>query len=91
MRIRSNEKRERKWDSLKEATGKSTTSGALDVAANYYLRMRGGTTAVPHGKLDELMQRADEQGSVNAEEIAEVLDVDELPVSASTTWSVGET
>jgi len=36
------------------------------------------------------MQLAEEQGSVTPQEIADVLDVDELPVRASTEWSVGE-
>jgi len=91
MRIRSTDKRKREWNHLQEATGESTVAGALDVAANYYLEMAGGTMAVPNGRLEELMERADEQGSVTPEEIADILDIDELPVSASTEWSVGET
>ena len=89
MRIRSTDKRNRKWNHLQEATGESTVAGALDVAANYYLKMAGGTTAAPTGALEELLRLADEQGSVTPEEIAEVLDVNELQVRASTEWSVG--
>lgn len=91
MRIRKTDRRERKWHHLKEATEESTVSGALDAAADYYLEMRGGTTARPTGAIEKLMERAAREGSLTPEEIAEELDVDELPVDASTTWSVGET
>lgn len=90
MRIRSTEERDRRIESLKEATGESAKSKAVDRAAEFYIKMAGDTTAVPTGAFVELMQRADEQGSVTAEEIAEVLDTDELPVSATTSWSVGD-
>jgi hypothetical protein len=89
MRIESTEARERRFEELKEATGESTKSKAIDQAAKYYIRMRGDTTAVPTGAIDELMQRASEQGSVTAEEIADVLDTEELHVEAETTYSVG--
>jgi len=89
MRIEATDARERKWENLKEATGEGHKSTALDAAADYYLKMAGGTTAVPVGAIAELMKRADEQGSVTAEEIAEVLDTEQLPVEAETSWSVG--
>lgn len=89
MRIEATDARERKWENLKEATGKGHKSTALDTAADYYLTMAGDTTAVPVGAIEELMKRADEQGSVTAEEIADVLDTEELPVEAETSWSVG--
>jgi hypothetical protein len=89
--MRLTEQRERRLERLKDATDESAKSKAIDVAADYYLKMRGGTTAAPTGALEELMRRADQEGSLTAEEIADVLDVDELPVSASTSWSVGET
>ncbi|WP_244605629.1 hypothetical protein [Halorussus marinus] len=82
--------RERRLDNLQEATGENTKSKALDRAAEFYLRMRGDTTAVPTGAFTELMERADEKGSVTSEEIAEILDTDELPVKAETYWSIGE-
>jgi hypothetical protein len=91
MRIRSTEKRERRIERLKDATGEKTKSGAIDVAADYYIQMAGETTAQPTGFIEELMRRADQEGALTIEEIADVLDVDELPVSASTEWSVGET
>lgn len=90
MSIRMGERRERRYDRLEDATGESTRSGALDVAADYYLKMAGGTTARPTGAVEQLMRLAVDQGSVTPEEIADVLDVDELPVEHSRRWSVGE-
>ena len=89
MRIEKTDARARKWDYLKEATGESATSKALDRAADYYLRMRGDTTAVPKGKLTELMTAAKTRGSLTPEEIAEILDTDELPVRCEVSVSVG--
>ena len=91
MRIHDTDKREREWKMLQEATSEATTSGALDVATNYYLKMRGDNAAAPTGAVEELMQLAIDEGSVTPDQIAEVLDVDELPVEATTSWSVGET
>jgi hypothetical protein len=90
MRIQKTDVRARKWENLKEATGETTVSKALDTAADYYLRMRGDTAAVPTGAIFELMQLAETQGSVTAAEIADVLDSDELPVKFELRWSVGE-
>jgi len=90
MRIEATEERERLWEKLKEASGNNTKSGALDDAARYYIRMRGGTSTVPNGSIAKLLRRAEEQGSVTAEEIAEELSTPELPVEARTEWSVGE-
>jgi len=89
MRIESTEARERRWDALKDATGESTKSGAIDTACKFYLEMRGDTIAQPNGRFDQLMQRASDQGTVTPEEIAEILGTDELPVDAETTYSVG--
>jgi hypothetical protein len=77
-------------ESLLEATDENTKSKAIDRAAEFYIRMRGDTTAVPNGAFVELMAKAERQGSVTAEEIAEVLHTGQLPVEAETTWSVGE-
>jgi len=90
MRIEATDVRERKWENLKEATGEGHKSTALDAAADYFLQMAGGTTAVPNGRVEELMERAVEQGTVTPEEIAEILDTDELPVEAEVSWSVGQ-
>lgn len=81
--------RERRMEYLLEATGENTKSKALDRAAELYLQMRGDTAAVPNGAFVELMEKAERQGSVTAEEIAELLDTDELPVEAETNWAVG--
>ncbi|MFH5800451.1 hypothetical protein [Haladaptatus sp. CMAA 1911] len=74
---------------LLEATGEKTKSKALDCAAEFYLQMRGDTAAVPNGAFVELMEKAEQQGSVTAIEIANLLDTEELPVEAQTSWSVG--
>jgi hypothetical protein len=90
MRIKKTDTRERKWENLKEATGNGHTSQALDVAAGYYLRMAGVTTAVPNGQLAELLAAAEERGSLTGEEIVEILDTEELPLDYETEWAVGE-
>jgi len=90
MRIEKTDARARKWEYLKEATGESATSKALDRAADYYLRMRGDTTAIPNGKIAELMTAAKKQGSLTPEEIAEILDTDDLPVQCEVTVSIGD-
>ena len=89
MRIQSTDRRERIWSELEAATGENTTAGALDVAATYYLEMRGDNQVRPTGAIPELLERAADQGSLTAEEIAEILDVDELPVAAGTSYSYG--
>lgn len=89
MRIRDTEQRERRWEALKDATDENTTSGAIDVAVRYYLAMHGDNMVAPTGAIEEIMDRATDQGSVTAREIAEVLDVDELPVGYTEEWSHG--
>ncbi len=54
-----------------------------------YLRICASTPAVLNGAFVELMEKAERQGSVTAEEIAELLHTDELPVEVQTSWSVG--
>jgi len=90
MRLRMTNDRERRIDDLQDATGEKTKSKAIDTAVRYYIRMAGGTSAVPNGQVAELMERAEEQGSVTAAEIADVLDTDELPVEHQSNWSVGD-
>lgn len=51
--------------------------------------MVGGNAVDPQGRLVELMQMAEDQGSVTPEEIADVIDVDELPVQCDSVRSVG--
>jgi len=89
MRIHDTDKREREWEMLQEATGEATTSGALDVATNYYLKMRGDNAAAPTGAVEELMQLAINEGSATPDQIAEVLNVEEFPVEYEREWSVG--
>ena len=79
-RLRLTDRRERRLTHLEDATGESTRAGAIDTAADYYLRMVGGTAAEPTGAVEELMQTAIEQGSVTPLEIANMLDTDELSV-----------
>lgn len=90
MRIRDTDKREREWAMLKEASGEKTTSGAIDVAVRHYLKMAGDNAAAPKGAVKELMQLAEDQGSVTPAEIADILDTDELPVDHTQQWSVGK-
>ncbi|KTG07796.1 hypothetical protein AUR64_02100 [Haloprofundus marisrubri] len=90
MRVRMNDSRKQRYETLTEATGEKTKSKALDKAAAYYIKMRGDTVAVPNGRVSELMALATRQGSVTPAEIADCLDVDELPVCYESSWSVGE-
>ena len=83
-----NESRERKLEDLKDALEENTNSKALFAAAEYAIRMAGGRTAVPTGQIDELMQRAEEQGSVTPQEIAEVLDTNTISVGYESHWYV---
>lgn len=89
MRIHMNDERERRLENLADATGESTKSKAIDKAADYYIQM-AGCDAVPTGAVEELMQLAIDEGSVTPDQIAAVLDVDELPVSYDRSWSVGD-
>jgi hypothetical protein len=84
-----NDSRERLYRHLLEATGKGHKSKALDEAARYYCRMAGGTDAYPTGALEELVATAEEEGSLTAAEIVDILDTDELPLSYRSEWSVG--
>jgi len=89
MRLRMNDRRERRLETLVNATGENAKAKAIDRAADHYIKMAGDTTAVPTGAVEELMERAVEEGSVTPEQIADVLDTDELSVKAETNWSVG--
>ncbi|WP_137285423.1 hypothetical protein [Halorussus salinisoli] len=76
-------------DALLDATGENTKSKAIDRAADFYIEMAGDTTAVPKGAFVELMATAEQQRSVTSQEIAEILDTEELPVEAEMAWSIG--
>ncbi len=89
MRIQSTDERDRLWENLREATAEGHTSQALDAAARHYVRCRGDTTAVPTGTCAELLAAArDANGGLGPEQIADILDTDELPVAASTTTEI---
>jgi len=91
MRIHMTDSRERLYEALEDTAPVGTKSGAIDHAAEFYLRMVGDNPVQPfEGQLDELMQAASEQGSLPAEEIAYLLDTEQVPVTASTEWSVGD-
>lgn len=89
MRIRDTDRRTREWENLKEATGESTMSGAIDTAVRFYLEMGRVDYGKQVGLFNDLMNAATERGSLTAPEIAEILDCDELPVQASTSYNVG--
>ena len=90
MRIQMTERRERLYENLKEATGKGHKSKAIDQAAAYYLRMHGDTVIHPTGVIDDVLDAAEAEGSLTAKQIAELLDVDELPVAYEISRSVGD-
>lgn len=89
MRIQLNDRRERRYNDLLEASGESAKSKALDVAADYYIRARGNTTAVPEGFIQQLMSEAEKRGSLTPQEIAAIVDCDELPVRYEVSRSIG--
>lgn len=90
MRIRMTEDRERLYENLVEASPHGTKSGALDDAVRFYLRCVGGNGVNPGtGNVEELVQLAADNGTVNAEQVADCLDTPEFPVSASTEYHVG--
>lgn len=77
MSIRVDDRRERLFDRLEEATGEATRAGALEAAARYYCHMEGAAT---EGAVEELMRLTVEEGNVTPDQIAEVLDHQTLPV-----------
>lgn len=90
MRLRMTDARERRLEDLMEALDENTKSKAIDKAAKFTVRMRGECAGVPQGQIAELMQLAEEQGSVTSEEIADVLNTAEIPVEYESQWSVGD-
>ncbi len=79
-------------EDLEDATGENTKAKALERAVLGYLRLTGQNAVTSGaGAFEELLATADERGSLNAEEIAEILATDELPIEYEpATWSVGE-
>jgi hypothetical protein len=78
------------WEQLKDATGKGHTSKALDQAVRYYLRMHGANHAYPTGVIDEVLDQAEIEGALTAQQIAALLDTDELRIAYEVKRSVGE-
>ena len=89
MRIESTDERERLYENLLEATGQNAKSKAIDDAARYYLRMRGDVAGYGRGTVAELLEAAEQRGSLTAPEIAAILDERELPVAYETAIDVG--
>jgi len=90
MRIHMTDERERLYDALEDTAPVGTKSGAIDHAAEFYLRMVGGNAVRPfEGAFDELMSEASGRGNLTAEQIADIISTEQVPVSASTEWSVG--
>lgn len=79
-----NDRRERLYDDLVDVTGPGTKSGAIDAAARFYCEMAGGNMVRGgQGAIPELLELANEQGSVTIEEIADILGTDEYPIDVS--------
>lgn len=90
MRLRMTDKRERRLDALTDALNENTKSKAIDRAIGFTLQMRGNLVAHPTRKFEELIEAAEERGSLTAEEITEILDTREIPVSYETRWEISE-
>lgn len=88
MSIRVNERRERLFDRLEDATGEATRAGALEAAARYYCHMDG---AEIEGAVEELIQIAVQEGTVTPEQIAHVLDHSTLPIGVTVDVDIGVT
>ncbi|QLG62471.1 hypothetical protein [Halorarum salinum] len=88
--IRLTDRRQSVYDALQEATGERSWSGAIDVAAEYYCFMAGDNRLQPaSGRVARLVRRAREEGSLTAEQIADILDCEELPVSYEVSVTCG--
>jgi len=90
LSIKKTDTRRRLYDDLQKATGEGTTSGAIDAAARQYLRLSGGSSVeAGQGRVRALMDRAEKQGSVTAEEIADHLSTEEFPVRYTREREIG--
>lgn len=88
--IRLTDRRQSVYDALQEATGERSRSVAIDVAAEYYCFMAGNNRLQPaSGRVERLLRRAREEGSLTPEQIAEIMDCEELPVSYDVSVSCG--
>lgn len=89
MRIETTDERDRLYSNLVEATGQRAKSKAIDDAARYYLRMHGGVAGYAPGTINKLLTKAEQEGSLTAPEIAEILDERELSVEYETSMEIG--
>jgi len=69
---------------LQHVTGENKTASIIR-AVKFYNRMHGVATA---GAFAELLEAAEERGSLTGEEIVEFLNSPELPLEYETDWSV---
>jgi hypothetical protein len=90
MRIESTDERQRLWENLLEATDQSAKSKPLADVARYYCRMRGDVAGYGTGRIEGLLEAADDRGSLTASEIAAILDTRELPVEVETEVRAGD-
>lgn len=90
MRIRMNDSRERLYDRLEESAESNTKSGALDEAAQFYVDMVEEDEGYHVGVITDLLEAAEDRGSLTGEEIVEILDTDTVPLEYSTSWTIGD-
>ena len=82
------DKRERRLERLKEATDENTKSGALDAAAEFYLRMAAVDAGQRVGAFAELLSAAEDRGSLTGSEIAVILDSPTMEIKYQTGWEI---
>lgn len=82
--------RQRKINRLMEATGNGRKTEAIDTAIEFYLEMGAVDVNQRVGSFVDLMEAAQERGSLTAPEIAAILDSPQLPLDASTSYSIGD-
>lgn len=90
MRIESTDDRQRLREDRLEATDPSAKSKALGDDTEYYCRMRGDVAGYRAGKIEGLLQVADDRDSLTASEIATLLDTRELPITLEIDGRVGD-
>jgi hypothetical protein len=84
-----NPERERRFDELCDALDENTKSKAIDRAAELAIALLG-SGEYDQGQIDELLETADEQGALTADQIATILDTDTIPIEFESSWSIDE-
>jgi hypothetical protein len=87
MRIRMTDRRDRLYERLETNSPEQTRSGALDHAAKTYLHLYG--TDIEPGAIEELLQQAENEGSLTAAQIADALDNAHEPIGYRSEIDVG--